>query len=159
MFGQSRKDGVRAGAREKGGLSFIGPEAVVSGDLRTDAQLHVDGRVEGDVRCAGLIQGEKGAIAGNVVADQARLAGLVEGRVEAKTLIVEGSARVLGDIAYETLSIAPGARVEGRLSRIAGAEEGAALAAIAPAKALANGADPKDPPLIAIAEAPRAAAG
>lgn len=99
------------------GLSFIAPEAVVSGDFATDGQIHVDGRVDGDVKCAQLIQGRGGVIAGSIHAEDARLAGTVEGTVSARTLIVEASAKILGDVAYETISIEAGAEIEGRLAR------------------------------------------
>ena len=49
----------------------------------TSAQLHVDGRIDGHVRCAQLCQGTTGIIAGDIVADEARIAGLVEGTVNA----------------------------------------------------------------------------
>jgi len=99
------------------GLSFIGPEAVISGDLATDGQVHVDGRIDGDVKCAQLIQGAAGTVAGSIHADDARLAGTVEGTVSAQTLIIEATARILGDVAYETISIEAGAQIEGRLAR------------------------------------------
>ena len=114
-------------------LSFIGPEVIISGDLATDAQLHVDGRIDGNVRCAQLCQGADGIISGNIHADEARLAGTVEGTVSAATVSVEASARILGDIAYDTISIEAGARIEGRLGR----------------RAPAGGADEAQPPLIA----------
>ena len=72
------------------GLSFIGSEVVISGDLATDAQLHVDGRIDGNVRCASLCQGPKGIIAGNIFAEEARLAGTVEGTVSAGTIVDRG---------------------------------------------------------------------
>lgn len=99
------------------GLSFIGPEVLVSGDLATDAQLHIDGRIDGNVRCAQLVQGQAGTIAGDIYADEARIAGTVEGTVSVRTLFVEASARIMGDVAYETLSIDAGALIEGRLAR------------------------------------------
>jgi len=99
------------------GLTFIGPEAVVSGDIATESQLHVDGRIDGNVKCAQLIQGLAGTIAGNIDAEEARLAGTVEGMVVARTLFVEASARITGDVAYETVSIDAGAQIEGRLAR------------------------------------------
>jgi cytoskeletal protein CcmA (bactofilin family) len=102
-------------------MSIIGSEVIISGDLATDAQLHVDGRIDGNVRCAQLIQGEDGIISGNILADEARLAGTVEGTVSAGTLNVEASARILGDIAYDTIGIEAGARIEGRLGRRAAA--------------------------------------
>jgi len=116
----SREKGAPPPARSKGaqgGLSFIGPEVVVSGDVATQAQLHIDGRIDGDVRCGHLVQGTGGTIAGNIVADDARLAGTVTGTVSAKTLVVEATAKILGDVAYETLSIEAGAQIEGRLAR------------------------------------------
>src|SRR6185369_11935436 len=64
-------------------MSIIGSEVIISGDLATDAQLHVDGGIDGNVRCAQLIQGGDGIISGNIVADEARLAGTVEGIVSA----------------------------------------------------------------------------
>ncbi|MBV9883429.1 MAG: polymer-forming cytoskeletal protein [Sphingomonadaceae bacterium] len=102
-------------------LSFIGPEVIISGDLATDAQLHVDGRIDGNVRCAQLIQGPDGIISGNIHAEEARLAGTVEGTVSAATISIEASARILGDVAYDTIGIEAGARIEGRLGRRAGA--------------------------------------
>lgn len=99
------------------GLSFIAPEALVSGDLVTEGQVHVDGRIDGDVKCAQLIQGGEGVIAGSIQAEDARLAGTVEGTVSARTLIVEASAKIMGDVAYETISIEAGAQIEGRLAR------------------------------------------
>jgi len=98
-------------------MSIIGSEVIISGDLATDAQLHVDGRIDGNVRCAQLIQGADGIISGNILADEARLAGTVEGTVSAASINVEASARILGDIAYDTIAIEAGARIEGRLGR------------------------------------------
>lgn len=113
------------------GLSFIAPETVISGDIATEGQIHVDGRVDGDVKCAQLIQGGDGVIAGSIHADDARLAGTVEGTVSARTLIVEASAKILGDVAYETISIEAGAEIEGRLARRAslGLDEPARISA------------------------------
>ena len=115
----SKQHGAAARPGKNGGqrMSIIGTEVIISGDLATDAQLHVDGRIDGNVRCAQLIQGAEGIIAGNIVADEARLAGTVEGTVSAATLTVEASARILGDIAYDTIAIEAGARIEGRLAR------------------------------------------
>jgi cytoskeletal protein CcmA (bactofilin family) len=125
MFSSKQPTAVARPA--KGGtpsLSFIGPEVIISGDLATDAQLHVDGRIDGNVRCAQLIQGPDGIISGNIIAEEARLAGTVEGTVSAATIAVEATARLLGDVAYDTLSIDAGARIEGRLGRRAASGPG-----------------------------------
>ena len=126
MFAKTQTAAAAAAKPAKGGprLSIIGPEVVISGDLATDAQLHVDGRIDGNVRCAGLCQGAAGIVAGNIIADEARLAGTVEGTVSARSVVVEASARIMGDIAYETISIEAGASIEGRLARRAALAQG-----------------------------------
>jgi cytoskeletal protein CcmA (bactofilin family) len=115
----SKQPGAAARPTRNGAqrMSILGAEVIISGDLATDAQIHVDGRIDGNVRCAQLIQGPDGIISGNIVADEARLAGTVEGTVSAATLTVEATARILGDIAYDTIGIEAGARIEGRLAR------------------------------------------
>jgi cytoskeletal protein CcmA (bactofilin family) len=132
-------------------MSIIGSEVIISGDLATDAQLHVDGRIDGNVRCAQLIQGADGIISGNIHAEEARLAGTVEGMVSASSVAIEASARILGDIAYDTIGIEAGARIEGRLGRRAGAAEEAQPQLIATPVSFspARGADSG---LVAVAE-------
>jgi cytoskeletal protein CcmA (bactofilin family) len=109
-------------------FSFIGPEVVVTGDIDTDGQIHVDGKVVGDVRCGSLSQGESGSIAGNITAGEAKLAGLIDGAVSAGTLLLEPSARVTGDVLYETLTVSTGAQVDGRFKRRQSGDDGSAKA-------------------------------
>ena len=130
MFTRDKTSGGRPARSGVTGLSFIGPEVLVSGDIATDAQLHLDGRIDGNVRCSQLVQGEAGIIAGNIQAEEARIAGTIEGQVNVRTLFVEASARIMGDIAYETISIDAGAQLEGRLARraVLGADEAPLIA-------------------------------
>ena len=109
-------------------FSFIGPEVVVTGDIDTEGQLHIDGKVVGDVRCGSLSQGESGSISGNITAQEAKLAGLIDGAVTAGTLLLEASARVTGDVLYETLTVSTGAQVDGRFKRRQGNEDGSGKA-------------------------------
>jgi len=124
------KGGKAAGGPGQGGaaFSYIGSEVTVTGDIATTSELHVDGKVLGDVSCGALTQGESGEVRGNIKAGEARLAGLVDGSVEAGTLSLEASARVTGDVLYESLSVAAGADVEGRFKRRRGGEDGAKAA-------------------------------
>jgi len=153
---------LRIGKAGPPGLSFFGPEVVISGDVATSAQIHLDGRIDGNLHCAQLCQGGTGIIAGDIVADEARIAGLVQGTVNARTLIVEPSARIVGDVAYETITIAAGARIDGRLARreaLAAGADADALLIVTPGAA--EGADqrPDGGGLFAPPEQKRAAAG
>lgn len=120
MFLKGKAAGVPG--RSGGAFSYIGSEVTVTGDIATESELHLDGKVIGDVSCGALTQGESGEVRGNIKAGEARLAGLVDGAVEAAVLNLEASARVTGDVLYESLSVASGAEVEGRFKRRRGGE-------------------------------------
>lgn len=115
------KSGESGSAPPRGGtLSFIGAEVSISGNISGGGDIHLDGTVEGDLACNALILGPGGRVRGNVSATTATLAGAVEGTVDARTLVIEKSARIAGDLSYESLSIENGAQVDGRLSQRGG---------------------------------------
>lgn len=126
MFSKSRPGSDSAspatGAARGATFSVFGADVVITGDVRATVDLHIDGRIDGDVACATLVQGASSHIVGSVAADQARIAGTVEGSIRVKALTVEQSARIKGDVSYETISMAQGAQIDGRLSHI---DEGA----------------------------------
>lgn len=97
-------------------FSVIGPDVTIKGDIEASADLHVDGKVVGDVTCASLVQGEKSLIEGAIMAERARLSGHVKGTINARELVVLKSARIEGDVTYETLTIEQGAAVNGRFA-------------------------------------------
>src|SRR3546814_3417204 len=96
-------------------FSILGSDVVVTGNIAASVDLHIDGKIEGDLKCANLVQGEGSEIKGAVVAETAKLAGLLDGSIEAKTLIVHASARITGDVFYETITIENGGKVDGKL--------------------------------------------
>lgn len=143
--GNSNQANGQAGARPRkaqSGLSFIGPEVVVEGSLTTSAQVQIDGRIDGDLRCERLSMGESGVIAGDIQAEEARIAGQVEGKVCARIVTIEATGRIAGDVSYDTISIAAGAQIEGRLARrsaLAGADTPLLVATKIEPPAKANG--------------------
>lgn len=111
-------------------FSVIGPDVTIRGNIEATVDLHVDGRVIGDISCASLVQGESSRIEGEIKAESARLSGEVSGTIEARDLIVLKSARVDGDVSYETLTIEQGASVEGRFAPL-GAKKQTSKSAVA----------------------------
>lgn len=97
-------------------FSVLGADVVVTGNIAATVDLHLDGRVEGDISCASLVQGRDSVIRGAVTAEVARLAGTVEGSITAKELVIQASARITGDVTYESLTIEQGSQVDGRFS-------------------------------------------
>ncbi|MCR9180585.1 MAG: polymer-forming cytoskeletal protein [Erythrobacteraceae bacterium] len=97
-------------------FSVIGADVVIKGDISATADLHVDGTIEGDIRCASLVQGESSNINGAVTAESARLAGRVAGSITARELVILKSAVIEGDVHYDALTIEQGAQVDGRFA-------------------------------------------
>jgi cytoskeletal protein CcmA (bactofilin family) len=85
----------------------------IAGNLVSEGDLIVDGRVEGDVRGRNVTVGATGTIIGNIVADEATIGGAVEGDVMARSVVLTCTAKVMSDIIQETLCVAPGAIFEG----------------------------------------------
>ncbi|MBU7580334.1 MAG: polymer-forming cytoskeletal protein [Porphyrobacter sp.] len=97
-------------------FSVIGADVTITGNINASADLHIDGRIDGDITCASLVQGEKSAISGAVVAESARLAGKVTGSITARELVILKTARIEGDVHYDALTIEQGAEVDGRFA-------------------------------------------
>jgi cytoskeletal protein CcmA (bactofilin family) len=93
---------------------MIASDVEIVGNLSARVDLHIDGKVQGDVTCGSLVQGESSVITGKVSADSAKLSGRVDGSIQATDLIIDASARISGDVVYENLTIAPGGQVEGK---------------------------------------------
>jgi cytoskeletal protein CcmA (bactofilin family) len=97
-------------------FSVFGPDIQIKGDVVASADLHIDGKVEGDVACTSLVQGESGEIVGAVKAESARLSGTVRGTINVRELVVLKTARIQGDVHYDALTIEQGAQVDGRFA-------------------------------------------
>ena len=95
-------------------FSVIASDVEIVGNLTARVDLHVDGKVQGDVTCGNLVQGEGSIIAGKVIAESAKLSGHVEGSIEANDLVIESTARIVGDVVYSNLTIAPGGQIDGK---------------------------------------------
>ena len=115
MFNKNERPTTRSG---NGTMSFLGAEVTVTGNIEGQGNLHIDGRVDGDVTCATLIVGNNGQVNGNIMADDAKIAGTINGTVAAKVLTIEASARITGDLSYDSVSVETGAQVDGRVKRL-----------------------------------------
>lgn len=109
-------------------FSVFGADIRIKGDVHASADLHIDGHVEGDVSCTALVQGESGEIVGAVKAESARLSGTVKGTINVRDLVVLKSARIQGDVHYDSLTIEQGAQVDGRFAPRAVGEDSAVVA-------------------------------
>jgi cytoskeletal protein CcmA (bactofilin family) len=105
-----------------------GEKSVIGNDLRIIGQglkiigrgvLQVDGEIEGDVQGAEVIVGEKGKVTGMVAAQDVIIRGRVSGVVCGKTVALQSTSHVEGDVHHMSLAIEQGAVFEGRSRRAA----------------------------------------
>ncbi len=104
-------------------FSIIGGDVAIHGDIEASVDLHIDGKVDGDISCAALVQGPESRIKGHVTARSARIGGYIEGSITAEELIIEAGARISGDVSYQSISIAIGGQVDGQMSHMAAAAD------------------------------------
>lgn len=116
MFSKISK--ANAASSRRTSPSIIGADCTITGDILSQGEVHVDGRVDGDVRCDMLVVGPTGTITGEISADLVRVLGSVTGQIKARAVELAKSAHVVGDITHDTLSIEAGAFVEGRFDRM-----------------------------------------
>ena len=95
--------------------SQLGGGLVVTGDLDTEGELHIHGRVFGSVRADRLVLAADGDVEGDIIARDAHISGRVHGRVFALNVMLDSSAEVTGRIFHHTVAVARGARVEARM--------------------------------------------
>lgn len=87
----------------------------VKGDITTEADLRLDGQVEGNIQCNGkIVIGPKSTVTGNITATNAEILGEVKGNVQISgKLTLKATAIIQGDVITQTLEIEPNARFNG----------------------------------------------
>jgi cytoskeletal protein CcmA (bactofilin family) len=114
------KSGSEAGAKVTSsvGPSIISADLRIVGDMVSIGEIHIDGTVNGDIKCQILVIGQNGNVTGEILADNVRLHGTVTGQVQGKSVFLAATARMIGDVAHESLAIEPGAFIDGHCGRI-----------------------------------------
>ena len=97
----------------RGVPSIISSELVVRGTLISAGDVQIDGKVDGDIRAASLVIGDKAVIVGDLYAEEAIIRGRVEGSIRARRVQLCATCRVEGNILHEALSVESGAFFEG----------------------------------------------
>ena len=111
---QARSD-QRSQSMKSANESFavLAPNLVVTGNLVSEGNIHVDGTVEGDVQTVHLTIGATGVVKGRIFGREIKISGRVQGSITACEVVLEESAVIEGDIHYQSLSVARGARMNG----------------------------------------------
>ncbi len=126
MFGSkengSAKKNSSAGAS---GTNIIVEGTVISGNIQSQSDTRIDGKLEGDLSCeARLLLGEKGYVLGNINSKEAIIEGEIEGDISISGILtLKSNAQITGDIYTKKLIVENGAIINGQCSMTEDAQQ------------------------------------
>ncbi|MGN6617484.1 MAG: bactofilin family protein [Ilyomonas sp.] len=113
MFTQKSNLSELAGS---GKTSIIGTGITITGDINTDADMRIDGKLIGTINStAKVVIGSSGFIEGNVNAFQSEVTGKVTGSLSIKDLLnLKDKAEIRGDITAGKIMMEPTVTFNGK---------------------------------------------
>ena len=93
--------------------SVISKALKITGQLESTENIQIDGQIDGDVRGVNVKVGNGAKVKGTVYGEEVELAGTVEGKNEAKKVVLTGTAHMSGDVVHQDITIQSGAHIDG----------------------------------------------
>ena len=87
----------------------------IDGNLETEGEVQVDGRINGNIRCAHLTVGRDATIIGDITAEEVVVRGKVTGIIRGNRVILQDGAQVESEIFQTKLTIEEGANFKGMI--------------------------------------------
>jgi cytoskeletal protein CcmA (bactofilin family) len=99
-------------------VSTLGPGMLIKGSIVCEGPMQVFGRVFGEIHAVKLTIGEGGQVEGQVTAEETTIAGHFKGTIHSKSVRLESTAVVEGEIYKNALVIDQDAQFEGLTRRL-----------------------------------------
>jgi len=99
--------------------SIISANTEMTGSIATGDEMHIYGKIKGDVRAAAITVCAGAVVTGDLLAETIVIDGAVEGRLEAQHVLLRAGAMVKGEIMHGSLGIDTAAVFEGTIKRAA----------------------------------------
>lgn len=98
--------------------TVVGPSVKIQGDLNSEGNIKIEGQVTGKVKTSQSVMVDEGAvIAADVLAGNAIIGGEVQGNLKISGhLVLQSTAKVVGDITCTILRVEDGAQFSGKCS-------------------------------------------
>ncbi len=143
MFSNDSKDAETAPAADhkQQPPSIISASLKIVGDLISEGDVQVDGIIEGEVKTRTLTVSENATVKGPIQAKTVHVRGSVTGQINAHTVELGSTGKVVGDIVHAVLTIEAGASLEGNCRRMEAEKKPAEekIGALASGEAAAKG--------------------
>ena len=118
MFKKSSDKMARTQEIDSTAYNLVDSGTVITGDIKTEGNIRVDGTLEGSVNAKGkVVVGPTGKIEGEVYCQNADISGTLKAKITVSELLsLQATANLLGDIVTNKLKIEPGANFTGSCS-------------------------------------------
>lgn len=115
--GEAQAGAAPLDSDRKGGAqpSIISSGMEISGELRSNGPIHVEGRIEGSLESDEVLIGATGEVTGEVQASQLSVHGAFEGDGVCERLTIGPSASYRGSLDCESLELATGGILVGKV--------------------------------------------
>jgi len=97
--------------------SVIDEWLTITGNLETDGDVLVNGKIKGDIRCNLLIVGQQAEVEGLVIADEVVVRGVALGVIRANRVRIEKTGRVDSEVFHKAICVEEGAEFVGMSRR------------------------------------------
>jgi cytoskeletal protein CcmA (bactofilin family) len=104
-------------AGSNGERSLFASGAKLAGDLTVPGHIEMSGHIDGKITADSIVIEAKGSVIGELNADSVAIKGNLEGTIRGRDVKLHSSAKVSGEIIYQTLTIESGAQVNSSCSR------------------------------------------
>lgn len=99
--------------------SIISEHVILTGNIRAPGAFHVEGCILGDLEVASVTIGLQGRVEGHIRCERLQIRGTFRGSAACGDLEVATGARVDAQIRYRTVTVHPGAHLQGELQVLA----------------------------------------
>ncbi len=112
-FGEPRD----ASTHGDGSLSIIAAGLTITGDLKTEGTVKIEGKVEGSIHAGRqVLIGRQGEVQGDITTREAIIGGTVLGTITtSERLEVQGTSTITGDIHTKAIAVVEGGKINGTL--------------------------------------------
>ena len=96
--------------------SLISADLIIEGDIKSDGNLTVDGRVVGNVSCINVTINSGGFIQGNIRAHHLVSLGSISGDIHAKSVDLKEGSTTKTNLESDNLQVSSGAVLQGKVN-------------------------------------------
>jgi cytoskeletal protein CcmA (bactofilin family) len=115
-FGTEKKPG--SSDYESSSQSFFGKSMRIEGEITSDEDLTIEGKVKGQLQVSKTLTiGKEGYVDGEISAKVIHISGEAEGHLSAtEKLVITSEGKYTGNISSDTIKVAEGAQIKGTIN-------------------------------------------